>query len=157
MADEIERKFLVANQGWCSHVFKKSRIKQGYIAVNERCAVRIRITDTEALLTIKSAGLAISRKEYEYAIAADEALEMMERFCPKQYVEKTRHYVRHQHSVWEVDVFEGLNQGLVLAEIELESVSDSISLPDWVGEEVSTEARYLNNNLAVKPFQTWQK
>lgn len=157
MADEIERKFLVRNKDWRLDVIKQSRIKQGYIAVNNQCAVRVRITDTEALLSIKSSGLAISRKEYEYLIPVEDALEMMERFCPRHYVQKTRHYVRCQHKVWEVDVFEGLNQGLVVAEIELESESEAIALPDWVGQEVSGEARYLNNNLAVEPFQAWPK
>ena len=155
MADEIERKFLVKNTGWQSGVIKKAKIKQGYIAVNEQCAVRIRITGTEALLNVKSSGLEIARKEYEYPIPANDALEMMERFCPRHCVEKIRYYVRHQDRVWEVDVFKGLNEGLVVAEIELESTNETVSLPGWVGEEVSGEARYLNNNLAVQPFKSW--
>lgn len=156
MGDEIERKFLVNSGGWRPDVVKASKIKQGYIAVNEQCAVRIRVTDSEALLNIKSAGLAIARKEYEYAIPADDAVEMMEHFCPRHFIEKTRYYVPYQDRVWEIDVFEGPNEGLVTAEIELESETDSFSLPDWIGEEVSGDPRYLNNNLAVEPFQSWR-
>lgn len=156
MADEIERKFLVRNSDWQSSVAKTVKIKQGYIAVNEQCAIRIRISDAEATLNIKSAGLSIARKEYEYPIPVVDAEEMLERFCPDQFIEKTRYYVGHETDVWEVDVFEGSNQGLVIAEIELESEEQSVTLPDWVGMEVSGDAKYLNNNLATRPFQTWK-
>ncbi len=157
MADEIERKFLVTGADWRSEAVKKSQIRQGYIAVNERCAVRIRIADSEALLNIKSSGLAIARKEYEYSIPMNDAVEMMQQFCAKQHVQKTRYYVHHQDRVWEIDVFEGLNAGLVIAEVELETETDHVDLPSWVGEEVSGEAKYLNSNLALKPFQSWQR
>ena len=155
MADEIERKFLVRNSDWQTSIAEKLRIKQGYIAVNERCAIRIRIANTQATLNIKSAGLNIARKEYEYPIPISDAEEMLEQFCPDQYIEKTRYRVNYETGVWEVDVFEGLNKGLVVVEIELESAEQSITLPDWVGKEVSGEAKYLNNNLVTRPFQTW--
>ena len=155
MADEIERKFLVCNSNWQSSIAETLRIKQGYIAVNERCAIRIRIANTQATLNIKSAGLDIARKEYEYPIPIADAEEMLELFCPDQYIEKTRYRVNHETGAWEVDVFEGLNKGLVVAEIELESAQQSVSLPDWVGTEVSGDAKYLNNNLVTRPFQTW--
>ena len=155
MADEIERKFLVRNSDWQSSIVQTVKIKQGYIAVNERCAIRIRVSDVEATLNIKSAGLNIARKEYEYSIALADAEEMLEKFCPGQFIEKTRYSVKHQMGLWEVDVFEGLNQGLVIAEIELESEGQNVTLPDWVGTEVSGDAKYLNNNLVTKPFQTW--
>lgn len=155
MADEIERKFLVRNSNWRSSIAETLRIKQGYIAVNERCAIRIRIANTEATLSVKSAGLDIARKEYEYPIPIADAAEMLEQFCPGKYIEKTRYRVNHETGIWEVDVFEGPNKGLVVAEIELESTQQSVSLPDWLGMEVSGDAKYLNNNLVTRPFQTW--
>ena len=157
MAVEIERKFLVTGTDWRSGVLRKTEIQQGYIAVNDQCAVRIRVTDDQAFLNIKSSGLEISRKEYEYVIPKDDAVEMLQQFCANNFVHKTRHFVRHQGRTWEIDVFAGANAGLVLAEIELESETDRISLPSWVGTEVSGEAKYLNNNLAVNPFQSWPK
>ena len=155
MADEIERKFLVRNTDWQASIAEKLHIKQGYIAVNERCAIRIRIANAQATLNIKSAGLNIVRKEYEYPIPITDAEEMLKQFCPDQYIEKTRYRVNHETGVWEVDVFEGLNKGLVVAEIELESAEQSVTLPDWVGMEVSGDAKFLNNNLVTRPFQTW--
>lgn len=155
MADEIERKFLVRSSNWRSSVAETTKIKQGYIAVNERCAIRIRTSNAHATLTIKSAGLNIVRKEYEYSIPVGDAEEMLANFCADQFVEKTRYCVNHETDMWEVDVFEGLNQGLVIAEIELESEDQAVTLPDWVGTEVSGDAKYLNNNLATRPFQTW--
>lgn len=155
MADEIERKFLVRSTAWQASIAEKLHIKQGYIAVNERCAIRIRIANAQATLNIKSAGLNIARKEYEYPIPIADAEEMLEQFCPDQYIEKIRYRVNHEAGVWEVDVFEGLNKGLVVAEIELESAEQSVALPEWVGMEVSGDAKYLNNNLVTRPFQTW--
>lgn len=155
MADEIERKFLVRNSDWQSDIAEKLHIKQGYIAVNEKCAIRVRIANTLATLNIKSAGLHIARKEYEYSIPLTDAEEMLSQFCPDQYIEKTRYRVNHETGIWEVDVFEGLNKGLVVAEIELESVEQNLTLPEWIGAEVSGDPKYLNNNLVTKPFQTW--
>ena len=155
MADEIERKFLVHSSDWQASIAEELHIKQGYIAVNERCAIRIRIANAQATLNIKSAGLNIARKEYEYPIPIADAKEMLERFCPDHYIEKTRYRVDHATGVWEVDVFEGLNEGLVVAEIELESAEQSVTLPDWIGMEVSGDPKYLNNNLVTRPYQTW--
>ena len=155
MADEIERKFLVKSADWRSAVTANKTIKQGYMAVNDQCAVRVRITDSEAFLTIKSSGLAIARKEYEYNIPFADAEEMMNKFCTSHKIEKVRYYVDYQDSLWEVDVFEGDNQGLVVAEIELRSVDEEVSLPPWAGLEVSADAKYRNNNLATHPYANW--
>ncbi len=155
MADEIERKFLVKNSDWRSAAGKSKSIKQGYMAVNDQCAVRVRVTDSEAFLTIKSSGLAITRKEYEYTIPLADAEEMLSKFCAGRKIEKVRYFVDHQDHVWEVDVFEGSNQGLVVAEIELRSADEVVSVPLWAGREVSGDARYLNNNLATHPFTSW--
>lgn len=155
MADEIERKFLIKSADWRSAVTGNKTIKQGYMAVNDQCAVRIRITDSDAYLTIKSSGLDIARKEYEYTIPIADAEEMMNKFCTGHKIEKVRYYVDYQGSVWEVDVFEGDNQGLVVAEIELSSVKEEVSLPSWAGVEVSADARYRNNNLATHPYVNW--
>lgn len=155
MADEIERKFLVAGMDWESDVIDSSEIQQGYLAVNEQCGIRVRISGANATLNIKSAGLQIARKEYEYSIPLADAREMLDTFGSAQQVRKIRHRVAHDDRVWEVDVFEGANRGLVMAEIELESERDAVVLPPWVGREVSGDARYMNNNLAVRPYQSW--
>jgi adenylate cyclase len=155
MADEIERKFLVKSADWRSAVSGSKTIKQGYMAVNDQCAVRVRIADNEAYLTIKSSGLAIARKEYEYDIPLADAEEMMRQFCTRHRIEKVRYFVDYRDCVWEVDVFEGDNQGLVVAEIELRSVDEEVPLPPWAGLEVSGDARYMNNNLASHPYTNW--
>lgn len=156
MADEIERKFLVRGAGWRAAVIDETRIRQGYLAVNDRCVVRVRVHGSQANLNVKSAGLEIARKEYEYAIPPADAEEMLGRMSGGVEVIKTRHRVRHGGQVWEVDVFEGDNQGLVMAEIELDSVHEEVDLPDWVGREVSGDPRYRNNNLATRPYCTWK-
>ena len=155
MADEIERKFLVKNPGWRASVTRTRAIKQGYMAVNEQCSVRVRISGQEALLNIKSSGLDIARKEYEYAIPLADAEEMMDQFCGGHKIQKTRYYIDFADHVWEVDVFEGDNQGLIVAEVELGSVDEEVLLPSWTGAEVSGDARYLNNNLASNPYKKW--
>ena len=156
MAIEIERKFLVLNDDWRSGVKKNRRIEQGYIAVNERCAVRVRVADGDAWLNVKSSGLDIARNEFEYSISLDDAEEMLLKFCAGCSVVKTRYYIPHGDHTWEVDVFDEQNKGLVLAEIELQSETEAFNLPSWVGREVSGDARYLNSNLAVKPYRTWR-
>lgn len=155
MGTEIERKFLVAADGWRSEVQRKTRFRQGYLANNERCSVRVRVAGDEARLNIKSATLAVRRQEYEYAIPVDEANEMLDSLAEKPIIEKTRHYVDHAGHLWEVDEFEGDNAGLVVAEIELKSADEVFERPDWIGEEVSDDPRYYNVNLVAHPYKDW--
>lgn len=155
MADEIERKFLVKSDAWRQEIVRTRVIRQGYLANTDECSIRIRVSDADGYISVKSAGLEISRKEYEYAIPLNDAGEMLARFCTGNRIEKTRFNVRHQEHEWEVDVFEGENQGLILAEIELTAVDEKVILPDWIGVEVSGDPSYLNSNLSTEPFSKW--
>lgn len=157
MGTEIERKFLVTGEAWRSAVRRESRFEQGYLAVTEDCAVRVRIDGEQAALNIKNATLDIERREYEYPIPVADAREMLANLCIGRALSKIRHYVDHDGDLWEVDVFEGDNEGLVLAEIELQSRDQPFSMPEWVGEEVSGDARYLNSSLAASPYRRWRQ
>jgi len=152
---EIERKFLVVNDAWRAKVRERRRFEQGYLAVTENCAVRVRIEGGQANLNIKNATLDIERQEYEYPIPLADAREMLDALCRGAALAKERHWVAHDGMLWEVDVFEGDNSGLVMAEIELEHRDQAFSLPDWLGEEVSGDERYLNAYLATKPYKSW--
>lgn len=155
MAIEIERKFLVANDGWRAHVTTSHRMRQGYLCgIDGKASVRVRIDGNQVHLNIKSAVVGTSRAEYDYAIPADEGLEILGALCVGQ-VEKTRHLVVHQGHTWEIDEFEGENKGLVIAEIELKSVGESFAKPGWLGDEVTDERRYYNHALSLHPYRHW--
>lgn len=155
MGREIERKYLVASDAWRSHVMRRRRFEQGYLAITEDCAVRVRIDGDHANLNIKNATLDIERQEFEYPVPLADAREMLDSLCAGRALSKLRHWVDHQGDTWEVDVFEGANRGLVLAEIEIEDRDQRFPIPDWVGGEVSGDERYLNSYLAVTPYTTW--
>ncbi len=147
MGIEIERRFLVAGDHWRTGVVGTRRIRQGYLAREAGTSVRVRVADGVALLTIKGPG-DIVRQEYEYAIAAMEAEEMLSTICAGRRVTKTRHEVPHDGLVWEVDVFEGHLAGLVLAEVELDEAGRALHPPPWVGAEVTHDGRFANAALA---------
>jgi adenylate cyclase len=155
MAIEIERKFLVTGESWREAVTRSVRFRQGYVPTTDRASVRVRLEGDRARLNIKSATLDVTRLEFEYEIPVEEAEEMLERLCDKPLIEKTRHYVPHEGHVWEVDVFEGDNEGLVVAEIELSAVDEKFARPAWLGEEVSDDERYYNVCLVRHPFKEW--
>lgn len=155
MAKEVERKFLVKGDAWRGQVQRAVRYRQGYLNEAEKCSIRIRVGGDGAFLNIKSATLGIQRQEYEYPIPLDDANEMLDQFCQGALVEKTRHYVLDQGRTWEVDVFEGDNAGLVVAEIELEDEAEQFPLPAWAAEEVSHDPRYYNVCLVRHPFKNW--
>ena len=154
MGTEIERKYLVTSDGWRPG-YESRPIRQGYLAFGPPASVRVRVAGDRAYLNIKRSTLSISRDEFEYSIPVDEAEHMLAHLCVGKPVEKARHLVRHGGLVWEVDVFEGENAGLVVAEVELEREDQRIELPTWVGREVSGDARYLNSSLAQRPFREW--
>lgn len=154
MGIEIERKFLLANTDWESLVSKKIQIRQGYLNSDSERTVRVRITNDDAFLTIKSKSENISRAEFEYKIPFDEASELL-LLCEKPLIEKTRNIVVFENHIWEIDVFEGENKGLTLAEIELKSENEKFSKPNWIGKEVSDDNRYYNSNLIKNPFKAW--
>ncbi|MDR2916392.1 MAG: CYTH domain-containing protein [Tannerella sp.] len=153
---EIERKFLVKNHSFIDEAFKKRRIVQGYICSDAERTVRVRIREEEGFLTIKSATneRGWSRYEFEQPVALKDAEELIG-LCLPGLIDKIRHYVQVGDHVWEVDVFHGENEGLVVAEIELESEEDTFELPLWVGQEVSGDARYYNSMLAKHPYSHW--
>lgn len=155
MGIEIERKFLVAGDGWRPQVVSSKRIRQAYLSTGGAAAVRVRIVDERrARLTIKSSGKsgspALSRAEFEYSVPVEDALAMLD-LRAGQIVEKTRHLVPAGNGrTWEVDVFGGAHEGLVIAEIELEAPDEPVALPDWVGREVTGDPRYGNVALAQR-------
>lgn len=155
MAREIERKYLVANEGWRAGVSAIAHYRQGYLAGTGKCSIRVRTDGERGYLNLKSATLDIVRTEYEYEIPLTEAEDMLTRFCEGLLVEKRRHFVEHAGHTWEIDVFEGDNAGLVIAEIELDEVDSRFELPPWVGAEVSDDPRYYNVWLAHTPYTRW--
>ncbi len=155
MATEIEHKFLVKDDSWRKQVFRSQPISQGYLASNEQCSVRVRISGDKALLNVKSATLGTSRLEFEYEVPLKDAREILEKLCSKPLIEKTRHCVRYGGHVWEIDVFEGANEGLVVAEVELSRDKEHFAHPQWLGEEVTHERRYYNAALAEHPYGEW--
>ena len=154
MATEIERKFLVKPEFWLPTVTPVT-IRQGYLKASGNSVVRVRTMDDQAFLTIKGKTQGISRLEFEYSIPAGEANQMLDTLAEGPLIEKQRYSIRIGENVWEVDEFFGENAGLLVAEIELESEQAAFSKPNWVGEEVSQDARYFNSNLATHPYKSW--
>lgn len=162
MAIEIERKFLVANDGWHEAAHAVVPMAQGYLndigmvdsgAMN--ASVRVRIEGEAAFLNIKSREPGASRQEFEYPVPVAEARALL-KLCVGGLVEKNRHYVRHGDHLWEVDEFLGDNAGLVVAEIELGSVDEAFDRPDWAGAEATHAPRYYNLALASRPYSRWR-
>ncbi|MDR7371624.1 CYTH domain-containing protein [Flavobacterium aquidurense] len=155
---EIERKFLVKSNDFKEQAFAKNPIAQGYLSSLPERTVRVRIKGKKGFLTIKGIGHqgGMTRFEWENEIPLDEAQELL-KLCEKGKIEKTRYEVKIANHVFEVDEFYGENEGLVMAEVELESESESFEKPDWLGEEVTNDERYYNAYLSKKPFKTWEK
>ncbi len=156
MASEIERKFLVISDAWRDGQ-AGAPMRQGYLAVTERSAVRVRAEGDAAFLNIKQATLDIQRHEFEYPIPLADANHMLDHMCVGHLIEKTRYKVNHAGFTWEIDVFHGVNEGLVVAEIELTSPDQPFECPPWVGAEVSGDARYLNSSLSQTPYSQWMR
>jgi len=151
---EIERKFLVANDAWRG-ASTGQRCVQGYLAFGPPVAVRVRIMAGVATLNVKTATVSIARHEFEYEIPVEDAEALLRTSCAGAAIEKTRHCVEYGGKTWEVDVFEGANAGLVVAEIELDTEDEPFARPPWVGAEVSGDPRYLNTSLCQHPFTRW--
>ena len=151
---EIERKFLVDKNKWIAPD-KGTTVRQGYLpGEGSPLLVRIRRQNDKAFLTLKGRNNGIIRSEYEYEIPAAEADELLG-FCRKPLIEKTRYLIPCGKHTWEVDIFFGDNEGLMIAEIELENENEAFEKPDWLGEEVSGDPRYYNSNLAENPYKNW--
>ncbi len=156
MATEIERKFLVRGDGWRALADEGTAIRQGYLSGSERGSVRVRISGGSASLNIKSATLGVRRLEFDYPIPLADAEQMLELLCDGPLIEKIRYRIPAGRHVWEVDLFSGANEGLVVAEIELAHESESFPLPEWIGEEVSHDPRYYNTCLVSNPYREWR-
>ncbi len=158
MPVEIERKFLVTDGSWQALVTQRLQVRQGYFARTPVMRARIRLIDKDqAFITLKSQPGPVTRYEYEYPIPYAEAAEMIDRFSIEPLIEKTRHCLPWGGLTWSVDVFEGLNRGLALAEVELERADQDFELPPWAGKEVTSDTRYGNSSLARSPFMTWDR
>ena len=154
MGIEIERKFLLKNDAWRKGA-QGTLFRQGYLSTDPQRTLRVRLEGEQGRLTIKGPTTGISRAEYEYPIPAAEAAEMLDSLCLQPLIEKTRYRIEHAGRIWEVDEFHGLNEGLILAEVELAASAEELHLPDWVGAEVSEDPRYFNANLVHSPFSSW--
>jgi adenylate cyclase len=151
---EIERKFLVRDQQWKS-LGQGALLRQGYLSSQPDRIVRVRIEGESAMLTIKGRTVGATRGEWEYPIPVEDANSFLNELCEKPIIEKYRYRIRHEGMIWEVDEFLGDNAGLVVAEIELEAEDQAFEKPQWVGEEVTHDARYFNANLLKRPFSSW--
>lgn len=153
---EIERKYLVTSLNFLKEYSIKNEIAQGYISSNPKRTVRIRIKGTKGFITIKGIGSenGVSRFEWEKEIALEEAKSLL-KLCEKGVIEKTRYEVKSGNHTIEIDVFHGENEGLILAEIELENENESILKPHWIGNEVTNDKRYYNAFLSQNPFKKW--
>lgn len=154
MSVEIERKFLVRDVRWKS-LGQGVLLRQGYLSSHPERIVRVRIEGASAMLTIKGRTTGASRGEWEYPIPLDDARIFLDTLCEKPVIEKYRYRIPHAGMLWEVDEFLGENQGLVVAEIELTAEDQPFSKPDWIGDEVTNDARYANANLLRHPFSRW--
>lgn len=156
MQHEIERKFLVSGDGWRKQAGPGLPCLQGYLAAAPSGAVvRARLLGDEGFLTVKGPAQGISRPEMEYRIPAQDARYMIEQLCGGRLVSKTRYRVQSGGMLWEVDEFLDANEGLVLAEIELDREEQPFERPDWIGREVSGDRRYSSAALAARPFREW--
>lgn len=152
MAIEIERKFLVTSEDW--KIGPPTLFRQGYLSHDKHRTVRIRIAGDEAMITVKGLTVGMRRAEYEYSIPITDAEDMLN-LCEAPLIEKNRWFIKVRNSLWEVDEFMGENQGLVVAEIELDDESQSFDMPPWAGKEITDDARYYNSNLSIRPFKSW--
>ncbi len=156
MATEIERKFLVIGDAWRAAADAGVRMRQGYLSGGKQSSVRVRVQGDVAFLNIKSATLGVWRREYDYPIPLADGEEMLDYLCAGPLIAKTRYEIEHAGHVWEVDVFEGDNHGLIVAELELDSEDEVFERPAWVGEEVSHDPRYYNVSLVKHPYKDWR-
>lgn len=154
MSYEIERKFLVTETEFLSDEVGLA-CRQGYIAVAGTTNVRVRVIDEHAYLTMKGAEAGITRREFEYEIPVVDAEDMLALLCNEPLIEKTRYKIEFGGTVWDVDLFHGVNQGLKVAEVELTSEHQEFDTPPWVGEEVTGQVAYYNINLVRYPYTQW--
>ena len=157
MPIEIERKFLLRDESWRLQADAGTTMRQGYLSNNAKSSIRVRISGEQANLNIKSSTPGTVRREYEYPIPVAEAEELLADLCHELLIEKIRYHVDVSGFTWEIDVFSGVNQGLIVAEIELDEIDQDFPRPSWLGREVSDEIRYYNSHLAGYPYSQWSE
>ena len=155
MATEIERKFRIANDAWRQQIRSSTLLRQGYLANTARASVRVRLAGDEGWLSVKAMTPGRARAEYEAAIPAHDANDMLQRLCEGPLIEKWRHIVIHDGNEWEIDEFLGENAGLVIAELELDCEQEEFAAPSWLGNEVTHDERYYNFKLSQHPWRRW--
>ena len=154
MGKEIERKFLVKDNAW-RELAAGTKYRQGYLNSAKERVVRVRTIDGKGYLTIKGITSGATRAEYEYEIPVAEAEAMLDELCEKPLIEKNRYKIDYGKLIWEVDEFFGENQGLIVAEVELESEDQDYEKPGWIGDEVTGDPKYFNSNLIINPYLKW--
>ncbi|GAA4968773.1 CYTH domain-containing protein [Algibacter aquimarinus] len=154
---EIERKFLVNSDVYKNEAFKKTRISQGFLNTHKERTVRVRIKDKESFITVKgkSSKDGLKRFEWEKEIPLNEAQELLN-ICEHSIIDKTRYEVKIGNHIFEVDEFYGENNGLVIAEIELNFEEEVFETPNWLGKEVTGDIKYYNSQLSIQPYKTWK-
>lgn len=155
MGKEIERKFLVIGEAWRG-LAQGTLYRQGYLNSAKERTVRVRTVGDRAFLTIKGLTVGASRVEYEYEIPFEYGNFLLDNLAEKPIIEKKRYRIPQGKFVWEIDEFFGENQGLIVAEIELESEDEAFDRPEWAGQEVTGDPRYFNSNLIRHPYTRWQ-
>lgn len=155
MGTEIEHKFLVKNDNWKSSVISETPIEQGYLTTGGGLTVRVRVKGDAAFLTVKGPSNGTRRSEFEYAIPPEDADAILNLDGASGVISKIRYQVRAGSHTWDLDVFDGENAGLVVAEVELDTEGEDFDRPDWAGEEVTDDPRYFNSALAEKPYSSW--
>lgn len=156
MGVEIERKFLVLTDK-ISYESAGELYEQGYLNSDKKRVVRVRLSAAGAYMTIKGLPKGLIRPEFEYEIPLEDARFLLDHICEQPIIVKTRYKLQFDQHLWEVDVFHGENEGLVVAEVELESIDETFKKPAWVGEEVSNDWRYFNSNLLINPYRKWHQ
>jgi len=151
---EIERKFLVEGERW-RKLGKGTQYRQGYLSIDLERTVRVRTDGVTGFITIKGISENARRDEFEYKIPVDDANRMLDILCISPLIEKTRYKITDKDMVWEVDEFWGVNEGLIIAEVELKEFNQNITLPDWIGKEVTDDPAYFNANLVKHPYSKW--
>ncbi len=155
MAIEIERKYLVEGNQWREGAVG-SEFRQGYLSTVKERTVRVRVVGDRGYLTVKGITIDATRTEFEYEIPVAEASKMLDDLCEQPIIEKYRYLIGWEGLTWEIDEFLGANEGLIVAEVELEDAEQAISLPPWAGEDVTDDPRYFNSNLIAHPYSTWE-
>jgi adenylate cyclase len=155
MGLEIEKKFLITNDNWKTLGTGKEYC-QGYLSSGKETSLRIRTIGERGIITVKGPNEGGKRLEFEYDIPYVDAREMLDKLCHKPLIDKIRYKIPFGGFTWEVDVFKGENEGLIFAEIELESVDQPFDIPEWIGEEVTGDPKYYNANLVSYPYSQWK-